>query len=92
MTQNSQFLETARRVIRTEADALTQLAATLDADFDKAVDLLLNAKGRVIVTGIGKSGHIAGKIAATLASTGTPAQFVHPAEAKIGRASCRERV
>jgi len=84
MTQNSQFLETARRVIRTEADALTQLAATLDADFDKAVDLLLNAKGRVIVTGIGKSGHIAGKIAATLASTGTPAQFVHPAEASHG--------
>lgn len=80
----SQFLNTARRVIRTEADALTRLESSLNGDFDKAIDLLLNTRGRVIVTGIGKSGHIANKIAATLASTGTPAQFVHPAEASHG--------
>ncbi|MFT7592831.1 MAG: arabinose-5-phosphate isomerase [Paracoccaceae bacterium] len=84
MTQRGPSHETARRVIRAEADALMQLATTLDGDFDKAVDLLLNTKGRVIVTGIGKSGHIANKITATLASTGTPAQFVHPAEASHG--------
>ncbi|WP_299735960.1 KpsF/GutQ family sugar-phosphate isomerase [uncultured Roseobacter sp.] len=78
------FLDTARRVIRTEADALTTLADGLDARFRDAIDLLLNSKGRVIVTGIGKSGHIARKIAATMASTGTPAQFVHPAEASHG--------
>jgi len=84
MTQRDLSHETARRVILAEADALAQLAATLDVEFDKAVDLLLNTKGRVIVTGIGKSGHIANKITATLASTGTPAQFVHPAEASHG--------
>lgn len=84
MTQRDPSHETARRVIRTEADALSQLADSLDVEFDRAVDLLLNAKGRVIVTGIGKSGHIANKITATLASTGTPAQFVHPAEASHG--------
>ena len=78
------FLDTAARVIRTEADALNKLADSLDARFREAVDLLMATKGRVIVTGIGKSGHIAGKIAATLASTGTPAQFVHPAEASHG--------
>ncbi|GFE49288.1 KpsF/GutQ [Roseobacter cerasinus] len=78
------FLDTARRVIRTEAEALGTLADTLDGRFRGAIDLLLNAKGRVIVTGIGKSGHIARKIAATMASTGTPAQFVHPAEASHG--------
>ncbi|WP_299630527.1 KpsF/GutQ family sugar-phosphate isomerase [uncultured Roseobacter sp.] len=78
------FLDTARRVIRKEADALTTLADGLDARFRDAIDLLLNSKGRVIVTGIGKSGHIARKIAATMASTGTPAQFVHPAEASHG--------
>ncbi|MEM9636484.1 MAG: KpsF/GutQ family sugar-phosphate isomerase [Pseudomonadota bacterium] len=78
------FLDTARRVIRTEADALATLADGLDGRFRDAIDLLLNSKGRVIVTGIGKSGHIARKIAATMASTGTPAQFVHPAEASHG--------
>lgn len=78
------FLDTARRVIRTEADALSTLADSLDDRFRDAVDLLIACKGRVIVTGIGKSGHIAKKIAATLASTGTPAQFVHPAEASHG--------
>ena len=78
------FIDTARRVIRAEADALSHLAETLDGRFRDAIDLLLNSKGRVIVTGIGKSGHVARKIAATLASTGTPAQFVHPAEASHG--------
>lgn len=78
------FLDTARRVIRSEADALNTLAEGLDDRFRDAIALLLNAKGRVIVTGIGKSGHIARKIAATMASTGTPAQFVHPAEASHG--------
>ena len=80
----SQYQETARRVISAEADALGTLCATLDDRFDAAVANILDTKGRVIVTGIGKSGHIAKKIAATLASTGTPAQFVHPAEASHG--------
>ena len=78
------FLDTARRVIRTEAEALVALADSLDARFRDAIDLMIACKGRVIVSGIGKSGHIANKIAATLASTGTPAQFVHPAEASHG--------
>ncbi|MFQ3183888.1 MAG: arabinose-5-phosphate isomerase [Alteromonas macleodii] len=84
MTHNPKFLETARRVIRAEADALITLASTIDDSFSDAVDLILNAKGRIIISGIGKSGHIARKIAATLASTGTPAHFVHPAEASHG--------
>lgn len=78
------FLDTARRVIRTEAEALNTLADSLDDRFRDAIDLIMGTKGRVIVTGIGKSGHIANKIAATFASTGTPAQFVHPAEASHG--------
>ena len=80
----TRFLDTARRVIRAEADALISLADALDATLAQAVELILNAQGRVIVSGIGKSGHIARKIAATLASTGTPAYFVHPAEASHG--------
>ncbi len=78
------FLETARRVIRIETDALAALGNSLDARFDRAIELLINAKGRIIICGMGKSGHIARKIAATLASTGTPAHFVHPAEASHG--------
>ncbi|MEM9966643.1 MAG: KpsF/GutQ family sugar-phosphate isomerase [Pseudomonadota bacterium] len=77
-------LETARRVIQSEAEALRTLAGSLDERFQRAVDIMRDTSGRVIVTGIGKSGHIANKIAATLASTGTPAQFVHPAEASHG--------
>lgn len=84
MTQDIPFLDTARRVINTEASALNTLANSLDSSFRDGIDILMNATGRVIVTGIGKSGHIARKIAATLASTGTPAQFVHPAEASHG--------
>lgn len=77
-------LATARRVIATEAEALVTLGASLDASFTRAVEVILGAKGRVIVSGMGKSGHVARKIAATFASTGTPAQFVHPAEASHG--------
>ena len=82
MTQS--YLDTARRVITIEATALSQLSASLGDEFDRAVEILLNATGRVIVSGMGKSGHIARKIAATLASTGTPSHFVHPAEASHG--------
>lgn len=84
MAENPAFLAAAKRVITQEARALDALAAQLDASFAQAVTLLLNARGRVIVTGMGKSGHIARKIAATFASTGTPAHFVHPAEASHG--------
>lgn len=77
-------LQTARRVIAEEAAGLTALADGLGAGFVQAVDAILASKGRIIVSGIGKSGHVARKIAATLASTGTPAQFVHPAEASHG--------
>ncbi|MEM1234663.1 MAG: KpsF/GutQ family sugar-phosphate isomerase [Pseudomonadota bacterium] len=80
----AEFLETARRVIRIEGAALGSLANALDESFGEAVETLLQAKGRVIVCGMGKSGHVARKIAATFASTGTPAQFVHPAEASHG--------
>lgn len=74
----------ARRVIDTEAEGLSLLSAQLDQAFSSAVKLILSLEGRVIVSGMGKSGHIGRKIAATLASTGTPAQFVHPAEASHG--------
>jgi len=85
MTSSStDLLATGQRVIRREAGALETLAGALDDSFSKAVGLLMAAKGRVIVSGMGKSGHIARKIAATFASTGTPAHFVHPAEASHG--------
>jgi arabinose-5-phosphate isomerase len=74
----------ARKVLRTEADAILALIERLDGAFERAVRLLLECRGRVIVTGIGKSGIICQKIAATLASTGTPAHFLHPAEAIHG--------
>jgi len=82
--EQSESLAAGRRVIGREAEALALLRDSLDGGFVQAVDLLLKAKGRVIVSGMGKSGHIARKIAATLASTGTPAHFVHPAEASHG--------
>ena len=84
MTNPDAFIDPARRVIADEAKALDAMADALDERFAQAVDLILNATGRVIVSGIGKSGHIGHKIAATLASTGTPAYFVHPAEASHG--------
>jgi arabinose-5-phosphate isomerase len=77
-------LSVARDVLAIEANAITGLAARLGPDFVAAVELILNCGGRVVVSGIGKSGHIARKLAATLASTGTPAFFVHPAEASHG--------
>jgi arabinose-5-phosphate isomerase len=77
-------LELARRVLTIEADAVRALISRLDERFLAAVSLILACKGRVIVSGIGKSGHIARKLASTLSSTGTPAYFVHPAEASHG--------
>ncbi|MEO1090000.1 MAG: KpsF/GutQ family sugar-phosphate isomerase [Pseudomonadota bacterium] len=77
-------LATARRVLSLEAQALQDCAAVLDARFADACELILGTRGRVVTSGMGKSGHIARKIAATLASTGTPAFFVHPAEASHG--------
>jgi arabinose-5-phosphate isomerase len=77
-------LDLARRVLRIEADAVSALAERIDERFVAAVDLVRARKGRVVVTGIGKSGHIARKIASTLSSTGTPAYFVHAAEASHG--------
>lgn len=74
----------ARAVISTEATAITNLESRIDDAFVAACELILACRGRVVVLGMGKSGHIAGKIAATLASTGTPAFFVHPAEASHG--------
>ena len=77
-------IATARRVLELEADALGVLARSLNGSFLQTVETLLTVTGRVVVTGMGKSGHVARKIAATLASTGTPALFVHPSEASHG--------
>jgi arabinose-5-phosphate isomerase len=76
--------EVGRRVLTVEAEALSGLAAALGASFNTAVETLFMAKGKIVCTGMGKSGHVARKIAATLASTGSPAAFVHPAEASHG--------
>ena len=84
VVDSSHVLSLARDVLATEANAITGLAARLGPEFVAAVELILNCGGRVVVSGIGKSGHIARKVAATLASTGTPAFFVHPAEASHG--------
>jgi arabinose-5-phosphate isomerase len=81
---NSQTLALAQEVLQLEANEIMATANRLDASFIQAVEMILNCKGRVVVSGIGKSGHIAGKIASTLASTGTPAFFMHPAEASHG--------
>ena len=77
-------LSSARRTLATEIDGLRALSAALGENFERAVAMLAEISGRVIVSGMGKSGHISNKIAATLASTGTPAQFVHPGEASHG--------
>jgi arabinose-5-phosphate isomerase len=82
--QAQRALDSARRVLAIEAAAVAALSARLDQGFAQAVDLILACQGRVVVSGIGKSGHIGTKIASTLASTGTPAFFVHPAEASHG--------
>ncbi len=81
---SSKALELARQVLRIEADAVLALTERIDGAFLEALSLILNCRGRVIVSGVGKSGHIGRKIAATLASTGTPAFFVHPVEASHG--------
>lgn len=78
------FLDSAKKVLSIEAEAISSQIDFLDHHFEEACELILNCDGRVIVTGMGKSGHIANKIAATLASTGTPAFFVHPGEASHG--------
>jgi arabinose-5-phosphate isomerase len=81
---SAQALALAREVISIEAQAVQALGERLDANFTAALDLILNCRGRIVVSGMGKSGHIARKIASTLASTGTPAFFVHPGEASHG--------
>jgi arabinose-5-phosphate isomerase len=80
----SETLALARNVLTIEAREIDRVATRLDGQFEQAVQLILQCKGRVVVSGMGKSGHIGGKIAATLASTGTPAFFMHPAEASHG--------
>jgi len=81
---NTPFCQTALRVLQIEAEAITGLTQYIDAQFQAACELMFHTSGRVIVSGMGKSGHIGNKIAATLASTGTPAFFVHPGEASHG--------
>jgi len=83
-TEAERDVASARRVLDVEIDGLKKLADSLGDDVAAAIELLTNVTGRVVVTGMGKSGHIARKIAATMASTGTPAMFVHPAEASHG--------
>ncbi len=83
MIENT-FIEVGRRTVRMEAEAVASLVDRIDASFGKACSILLRCEGRIVVSGMGKSGHIAKKIAATLASTGSPAFFVHPAEASHG--------
>ncbi len=78
------YLRLGKQVMQTERDEISALLSRINDDFARACDILLNCEGRVVVTGMGKSGHIGGKIAATLASTGTPAFFVHPGEASHG--------
>jgi arabinose-5-phosphate isomerase len=84
LTASPRALELAREVLNIEAAAVQALAQRMDGEFLRALDIILSCEGRVIVSGMGKSGHIARKIAATLSSTGTPAYFVHPAEAAHG--------
>ncbi|MEE4278504.1 MAG: KpsF/GutQ family sugar-phosphate isomerase [Halieaceae bacterium] len=84
MSDPVSFLASAQRTIRMEAEAVTALGGRLGAEFERACELILAINGRVVVTGMGKSGHVGTKIAATLASTGTPSFFVHPGEASHG--------
>ena len=83
MTRNA-YIDLGLAVLKTEADAISALCDRLDQNFSRACDLILNCKGRIVVTGMGKSGHIGNKIAATLASTGTPSFFMHSGEASHG--------
>ena len=83
-TESQQLQALGRAVIRTEAGAIAALEKRINQDFAQACAYMLACEGRIVVTGMGKSGHIGGKIAATLASTGSPAFFVHPGEASHG--------
>src|SRR3546814_17676369 len=89
LPEQGAMLASAHRSFATEIAALQALDARLDDSFEQAVAMVLGCQGRIVVTGIGKSGHLAKKIASTLASTGPPAFFIHGAA--IRRASCRER-
>jgi len=80
----SEIIKIAANVLKTEANELMRNAEILDGEFEKAVEVLYKTKGKVVVTGVGKSGHVGAKIAATLASTGTPSFFMHPTEAMHG--------
>ncbi|WP_249583514.1 KpsF/GutQ family sugar-phosphate isomerase [Pseudomonas viridiflava] len=84
MNQSSDLIQSAQRTIRLEIEAVEGVLGRLDGDFVRACEMILASKGRVVVVGMGKSGHIGNKIAATLASTGTTSFFVHPAEASHG--------
>ncbi|AKR44274.1 D-arabinose 5-phosphate isomerase [Methylophilus sp. TWE2] len=84
LVKSADIVTRARGILLHEADEIRQLADRLGSAFEAAVHMILDCRGRVVVTGMGKSGHIGGKIAATLASTGTPAFFMHPAEASHG--------
>lgn len=83
-TRDQDLVEAGRRAIATERQGLAALEARIDAAFATACRLALGCRGRIVVTGMGKSGHVGGKIAATLASTGSPSFFLHPAEASHG--------
>ena len=80
----NKYISSAIATIKTEIEGLNSLLTFFDENFIRAVDLILNCKGKIVVSGMGKSGHIGGKIAATFASTGTPAFFIHPGEASHG--------
>ncbi|MGX5220731.1 KpsF/GutQ family sugar-phosphate isomerase [Pseudomonas segetis] len=84
MNQSNDLIKSAQRTIRLELEAVEELLPRIDENFIRACELILSSKGRVVVVGMGKSGHVGNKIAATLASTGTTAFFVHPAEASHG--------
>ena len=84
MNKNFPFIDSALRTIEIERSAIAELPARIGADFEQACGIILSCSGRVAVTGMGKSGHIGNKIASTLASTGTPALYVHPSEAAHG--------
>ena len=83
-TQPTQIRQYAKQCLEDEAQALLELIPQLDENFDKAVNMIYNCKGKIIVTGVGKSGHIGAKIAATLSSTGTPAFFINPLDGDLG--------
>ena len=77
-------LKEARKVLKIEADAIRNIIAHLDRHFEDAVELILNTKGKVVISGLGKSGLVGQKIASTMASTGTPSYFLHPTEGAHG--------